>query len=273
MSTAAAKHVPVAGNRLLDIVDAEVRQRLLDAAELVPLTHRQIVADIDRPIEHVYFPLHGVLSVLSATTTGEAVETATVGPEGMTGIPVLLGADQMSCQTFCQVPGRAYRLPAAAFRAEVARSDELRGLLGRYAVSFIAQTSQTSACNRLHSMRERCARWLLQTHDRVNGGTFALTQDFLAQMMGVRRATVSEVASGLQRDGLIEYSYRQITVLDRVGLEAAACECYRIITAEYDRLVLGRNVPSYFSPDLTQEAPGTSALQPPTRTVEDVDRT
>jgi CRP-like cAMP-binding protein len=273
MNTSSDKHVPVPGNRLLDMVDVEVRSRLLEAAELVALTHRQIVADIDRPIEHVYFPLYGVLSVLSATMTGEAVETATVGPEGMTGVPVLLGADQMSCQTFCQVPGRAYRLPAAAFREQVAQSDELRGLLGRYAVSFLGQTSQTSACNRLHSMRERCARWLLQTHDRVNGATFALTQDFLAQMMGVRRATVSEVAAGLQRDGLIEYSYRQITVLYRAGLEAAACECYRIVTAEYDRLVLGKNVPSYFSPEMTQETPGTSALQPPTRTVEDIDRT
>ena len=166
--------------------------------------------------------------------TGEAVETATIGPEGMAGIPAFLDADQMSCQTFCQVPGRAYRLPVAAFRAEIDRSDELRRLLSRYVVAFHVQTSQTSACTRLHSMRERCARWLLHTHDRVNGGTFALTQEFLAQMMGVRRATVSEVAAGLQRDGLIEYSYRQITVLDRVGLEAAACECYRIITAEYD---------------------------------------
>lgn len=255
-------------NRLLELLDPEARAHIVSVAELVGLTHRQVIFDIDQPIPHVYFPLCGVVSVVSAVTSGEAVETATVGPEGMTGIAVLFGADQMSCQAFCQVPGRAYRIPTHVLREEVDRDPALRRLLGRYALSFLSQTSQTSACNRLHSMRQRCARWLLQTHDRVGGDTFALTQDFLAQMMGVRRATVSEVASELQRAGLIEYSYRQITVVDRPALERASCECYRIITAEYDRLVLGKDTPSFFSPATTQMAPGETALQPPEHTAD-----
>jgi CRP-like cAMP-binding protein len=255
-------------NRLLDKLSPDVRARVIAAAEHVPLKLREIVIDIDTPIRYAYFPTHGVVSFLAAMLTGEAVETATVGREGMTGIPLVLGARQVSIQAFCQVAGSAYRIPADEFIALLDSEPELRRAVGRYAVAFIGQSAQTSACNRLHSIRQRCARWLLETHDRVAGQTFGLTQEFLAQMLGVRRATVSQVQSALQRDGLIEYSYRQITVIDRAGLEAAACECYRIIATEYERLIGDTPAASVFSGVIVAKT-GETALESPSRSVED----
>ncbi len=265
-----AEHLvsPTVGrNRILDALSADTRTRLLGVAELVPLKLRQVMFDIDQPIEYVYFPVHGVVSIVSTTLAGEAIETATVGSEGMTGVPLLLGATQMSAQAFCQVAGRAYRIAAADFCAQLDSGSELRPAVARYALAFLTQTAQTSACNRLHTMRQRCVRWLLETHDRVAGETFNLTHEFLAQMMGVRRATVSEVASALQRDGLIDYSYRQITVRDRAGLESEACDCYRIIRCEYERLIDGKQVPSLFAGVTTAET-GDTALQAPTSTAD-----
>lgn len=255
-------------NRLLDALSAETRTRVLAAAEHVPLNLRAVMSDIDKPMEFAYFPTHGVVSIVSAVLSGEAIETGTVGREGMTGIPLVLGARQASTQAFCQVAGSAYRVPANDFVALVDQDPEFRGVVGRYALAFLAQTAQSSACNRLHTIRQRCARWLLETHDRVSGETFGLTQEFLAQMLGVRRATVSQIQSALQRDGLIEYSYRQITVLDRPGLEAAACECYRITAAEYARLVDGRETPSLFADTLSAKT-GETMLESPSSSVED----
>ena len=175
---------------------------------------------------------------------------------------MFLGSDRTSSQAFCQVSGSALRLSADAFREQLARSATLRTALGTYTLAFLTQTSQASACNRLHTMRERCARWLLETHDRVARETFDLTQEFLSEMLGVRRATVSEVASALQRDGLISYEYRRITVLDRDGLEAAACDCYRIIKHEYQRLIEGYVAPTVFA-DVRTSVDAQTALEPP----------
>jgi CRP-like cAMP-binding protein len=256
-------------NRLIAHLDAEIRERLTSAGDTVALKKKFVVIDIDRPIEHVYFPIDSVISVVAATRAGVAIETATVGCEGMVGLPLFLGSDRTTSQAFCQVSGTALRLSADAFREQLSQSDELRAALGTYTLAFITQTAQTSACNRLHTMRERCARWLLETHDRVARPTFDLTQEFLSEMLGVRRATVSEVATALQRDGLISYEYRRITVLDRSGLEAAACDCYRIIKREYDRLIEGRSTQTVFA-NVRTSVDAQTTLEPPAAPQSDV---
>jgi CRP-like cAMP-binding protein len=253
---------------LLEVLSPETRANILGVAELMPLQLRQVLFDIDTPIEYVYFPTHGVISIVSAVLSGEAIETATVGREGFAGLPLALGARQVSVQAFCQVAGAAYRIPAEPFIALLDQNGEFRNAVGRYTLAFLGQTAQSSACNRLHSIRQRCARWLLETHDRVSGQTFGLTQEFLAQMLGVRRATVSQVQSALQRDGLIDYSYRQITVVDRAGLEAAACDCYRITGSEYARLIDGREMPSLFA-SATSTVTGETALESPVGSTDD----
>lgn len=200
--------------------------------------------DVDRRIEYVYFPEDALISVVSVMTDGSAVETATIGDEGVVGLPVFLGTDRTPAQAFCQVPGQAYRLESDAFRRELARPGGLRDALSLYTQALFTQVAQSSACNRLHTMRERCARWLLQTHDRVGRDEFPLTQQFLSQMLGVRRATVTEAAGGLQADGLITYEYGRITIRDRRRLEAASCECYEITRREFARLLDGREAQS-----------------------------
>jgi CRP-like cAMP-binding protein len=168
---------------------------------------------------------------------GKAAEVGVVGKEGMLGLPVFLGTDRSSGQSFSQVPGESLRLGADAFRAAIQRSRALVDLLHRYTQALFTQVSQSAACNSLHSIEERCCRWLLMTHDRVETDEFVLTQEFLAIMLGVRRASVAEVAGKLQQAGLIHYRRGQMRILDRQGLEATACECYSVIRAEYERLL------------------------------------
>lgn len=175
---------------------------------------------------------------------GTAVEAATVGYEGMVGLPVFFGASRTQAQAVCQIAGRALRMEVAAFRAALGQGGKLPVMLGRYAQALFTLLGQSSACNRLHTMRERCARWLLMTHDRVDEDEFSLTQQFLSQMLGVRRATVTEAVGGLQAAGLIDYSYGRILILDRRGLEAAVCECYSIIHREFEQLLGNRDAPS-----------------------------
>ena len=226
------------GNRLLAALPEVDRQRLLTHLEPLEMTVRQPVYAPGEPIEHVYFPDGCVLSVLAVMDDGQAIEVATVGNEGMVGVPVLLGVATSQELAFCQVPGRARRMPAETFRELANDAGAVQALLQRYTYAYFSQLSQGSACNRVHSVDQRCARWLLMTHDRVGGRDhFELTQQFLAQMLGVRRATVTQAAGRLARAGLITYHRGVITIVDRTGLEAAACECYRIITDEHARLI------------------------------------
>lgn len=231
-------------NRILAALPPDERARLNGALEWVPLPFRQVVFEPNQIIEHVYFPEEGVVSIIGLMEDGSAVETATVGNEGMAGVPVFLGAMQMAGQAFVQVPGSAWRLHARALREEVRRGGALSRLLGRYTQALFTLVAQSSACNRKHAVEQRCARWLLMTHDRVDGDTFELTQHFLSQMLGVRRATVSEAAGALQDRGLIQYTRGRITVLDRPGMEAAACACYGIIRAEFARMLEGVELPT-----------------------------
>ncbi len=164
------------------------------------------------------------------------VEVGTVGNEGMVGLPVFLGRESVPLETFCQVPGRAVRMRSEVLRTEVHPGDKLHGLLRRFTQATFVFAARSSACNRLHSVGQRASRWLLHTHDRVGSDEFPLTQEFLALMLGVRRASVSGVAGDFREAGLISYSRGTIRVLDRIGLEARSCECYRIIREEFDRL-------------------------------------
>jgi CRP-like cAMP-binding protein len=226
-------------NRILAALPPDEWARLREHAQWVPMPLAKVVFEPNQPIEHVYFPEEGVVSIVGLVEDGSAVETATVGNEGMAGVPVFLGAMQMAGQAFVQVAGSAWRIPSTVLRDEVRRGGALAAALGRYTQALFTLVAQSSACNRKHAVEQRCARWLLMTHDRVGGDTFALTQLTLSQMLGVRRATVSEAAGALQQAGLIEYSRGRITVLDRAGLEAAACVCYAVIRAEFARLVDG----------------------------------
>lgn len=230
-------------NRILASLPAEEYARLEPHLERIGLEVRQVLFDYEQPIEHVYFPESMVASVLSFMADGTAVETATIGWEGLVGLPLFLGIDRTPAQCFCQIPGEALRMPARAFREAVGHGGQLTTMLNRYTQALFTLLAQSSACNRRHTVEERCARWLLQTHDRVGQDIFPLTQQFLSQMLGVRRATVSGAAGSLQSRGLIEYIYGQITIKDRPGLEAFACECYAIINREFARLLAGHELP------------------------------
>jgi CRP-like cAMP-binding protein len=235
---------PEPRNRILEALPAEDRERLEGSLERQSLAMRRVVIEPNQPIEEVWFPVDAVVSILGLLEDGSGIETATVGCEGMVGVPVYLGAMQMAGQAFAQVPGDAWRMSAEALREEVRRGGALPRLLGRYTQALFTLVAQSSACNRKHTLEQRCARWLLLTHDRVPGDTFDLTQLFLSQMLGVRRATVSEAATALQGRGLIEYTRGRLTVLDRPGLERASCGCYGIIRAEFGRMLDGLDLPS-----------------------------
>jgi CRP-like cAMP-binding protein len=166
-----------------------------------------------------------------------AVEIATVGNEGMVGLEIFLGGEHTPAAAFCQVQGRAARIAADVFRQLARDSSPFTALLLRYTQAVLTQVAQSAACNRVHSIEERCARWLLMTHDRVPGDRFELTQEFLAEMLGTRRPSVSVAASILQRAGFIRYSRGRVEIVDRAGLESAACECYAVIASEYERLI------------------------------------
>ena len=224
-------------NRLLTALPAELLEDLSSDLERVPLAFRAKLNEPGIPATHVYFPESAVLSMISTMDDGTLVEVATVGKEGMDGMPVLLGGGTAPISTICQVPGVGLRITAERFR-ELARTREVfTDVLHRYTQALMVQMAQNGACNRVHPIDERCARWLLMTHDRVGEQQFELTQEFLAIMLGSRRPAVSVAASTLQRAGLIRYTRGRVTVLDRDGLESASCGCYRIITSEYERLL------------------------------------
>jgi len=224
-------------NVLLAALPEEEQDLLNHRLEPVQLPLRLIIEEPDRPIEYAWFPHSGVVSIVSEMEDGGSVEVATVGREGFVGLPLVLDADAMPYRTLVQVPGKGERIPAAAFTALLPRLPTLHRLVLRYAMTLVTQIAQGSACNRMHPVEARCARWLLMTHDRVDSDTFPLTQEFLSQMLGVTRPSVSIAAGMLQRAGLIQYARGTVRILDRRGLEAASCECYRIITDEFRRLV------------------------------------
>jgi CRP-like cAMP-binding protein len=224
-------------NQLLAHLPQDELTRLQARLEKVQLALHDALLERSQPIRYVYFPCTAVGSALAQMANGTAVEAGTIGKEGMVGIPVLLGVDTGVETTVCQVAGEALRMSAAEFRQAIKQSDALRLVMQRYVQAYLSQVSQSVACNRLHSVEERFARWMLMTEDRAGSSEFRLTQEFIAQMLGVHRPTVSLVANTFQRAGLIEYKRGLIKILNRPGLEKAACECYRIVKDQYDRLM------------------------------------
>jgi CRP-like cAMP-binding protein len=224
------------GNRLLDNLSDPDRRTLAEALRPIDLSLRQSIYQRDEPVDRVYYPVNCVISLVAEMTDGRAVEIATIGNEGMVGLPLFLQTRLTSeHRAFCQIPGQALWMDADSFLACVDELPALRTALQRYTMTLFAQVAQSSACNRLHEIEQRCARWLLLTHDRVQSDTFPLTQEFLAQMLGVQRTSVNGVARSLQDAGAIRYTRGVIEVLDREKLEAASCECYQIIVREAER--------------------------------------
>jgi CRP-like cAMP-binding protein len=234
--TTGAIHPP-GENHLLAILPREALARLQPHLESVALAFRECLYAPNEPISQVYFPCSSVISLVLPLEGGAAIEVATVGNEGMLGLPAFLGAGSIPGEAFCQIPGQALRLGAQILHQETAAGGPLHDVLLRYTQGLMNQIAQSAACNRAHSIDERCARWLLTTHDRAGSDRFPLTQEFLAQMLGVRRAGVSAAASILQRAGFIRYSRGMMTITDRPGLESAACGCYRIVRDEFERLL------------------------------------
>lgn len=224
------------GNVLLATLSEEDRALLLPELERVSLEVGEVLYEPDAPITHVYFVHSGVASVVSAMAEG-TVEVGTTGREGFVGVPILLHADSSPTRTFIQVAGAADRMTASRLRELVAQSVTLERALYRFVQSYLEQVAQTAACNRLHTLEERCARWLLMTQDRIGSERLPLTQQFLSFMLGVHRPAVTLAAGALQKAGLIRYSRGKVTILDRTGLEAAACACYELTRRSVERLV------------------------------------
>jgi CRP-like cAMP-binding protein len=232
---------PQSGNRLLAALPPDEYARIRPHLTTVQLEQKQQIAVPNRRIEAVYFPIDSVTSVLAVTSDGGRVEVATIGNEGLAGLPVFLGAESSPSHAFVQVPGSAERMTAEVFRREASHDGALRQLLQRYAQGFLNQVSQATVCNQRHSAGQRLARWLLAVQDRVGCEEFQLTHEFMGQMLGVRRETVSDVAGALQQRRLISYRWGKLRVVDRPGLERAACECYRIVRNEFERLLQAPN--------------------------------
>ena len=229
-------------NRLLLALPRADYRALLPDLEAVTLPPGAVLFEAREQITHVFFPQRCVVSLVASAGDGSGVEAGLVGNEGMVGLSVFLGAPSASTRAVLQVPDGAWRMTAAAFGRAVGRGTALRHVMLRYTQAVLSQVTQVLACNQHHAVAPRCARWLLMTHDRVGADRFALTQEYLGQMLGARRPTVSIAARALRTLGLIRYSRGTISITDRAGLETAACACYYIMEADYAR-ALGRATP------------------------------
>jgi CRP-like cAMP-binding protein len=214
-------------NRMLAALSRRELDQLAGDLEFVALEWRHCAYEPHRKIRHTYFPIHGVMSIVTVMSDGTELEAATVGNEGCLGIAVSLGCSKTAMKAFCQVPGVAARIRVGAFQRELRRGGKLADVVGRCTEALICQLARTAACNSVHDIEQRCARWLLQTHDRMGTSPFPLTQKLLGAMLGVRRAGVNEACSRLRQAGLITYTRELIAILDRKGLERASCDCYQ----------------------------------------------
>lgn len=232
-------------NLLLSNIPARERNRVESFLEPVSLELREVLQQADKPITHVYFPLDFLCSTVIEMQDGETVEVGVTGNEGLVGIQLFLREETTNTNTFAQIPGEGLRMKAADFKQLVMdQGGPLHDLLHRYTHAFLTQVSQTAACNRLHSLDQRLCRWILMTHNRVQRDEFPITQEFIGQMLGVRRPTVSTTANILMQAGLVSYSRGRMKVINRKGLEDGSCECYRIIVRQFDR-VYGETWPTF----------------------------
>lgn len=220
------------GNQLLAALPPEDYKNLLAKSELTELNFGKTIYESDDIIRNVYFPKSGIISLLSTIDSQSILEIGIVGREGMVGLPVFLGVNRSKNKAIVQGKGKFLKVKTADFLKECEKSKILSRLLQRFAHSFLTQVSQSAVCNRFHQTNVRLARWLLMTHDRMETDEFVLTQEFLSNMLGVRREAVTIAASNFQQQKLISYTRGKITVLDRAGLEAISCRCYTIIKNE-----------------------------------------
>ncbi|HWW09731.1 MAG TPA: Crp/Fnr family transcriptional regulator [Candidatus Acidoferrales bacterium] len=224
------------GNRLLRALPVAERDRLRPKLTPMSLSMKTVLFEPGQEISAVHFPVDGVISLVTSLEDGAIVEVATVGNEGIVGVPLVHGGS-LAVRAISQVPGDTLRMDASVFMAEFERPGPFRDLVENYLQALFGQISQAAACNRLHSNEERLSRWLLMSHDRVGTETFPITHEFLGQMLGSRRATVTLSAGILQAAGLIRYHRGRVTIVDRDGLESVSCECYGVIKAALDRVI------------------------------------
>ena len=219
---------PMIRNRLLVSLPPEALDQLIEHLQPVDLPKKRVIYEVGAPLDHIYFIERGVASVLTMMEDGATSEVGMVGREGMIGVSALLGGRASAQHIVMQLPGAAHHISASRCKTVFERSPAVRAALLRFIEDLLNLSSQTAACNRLHSVEQRTARWLLMASDRLDSNVLPLTQEFLAAMLGVRRSGVSEAAGELQRSGLLRYRRGEITIIDREGLEKTACECYHL---------------------------------------------
>lgn len=224
-------------NHLLDALLSAELDRLSPDLELVEMPLGKVLYESGGILEHVYFPTNSIISLLYVMENGSSAEIAVVGNEGILGISLFMGGETTSSRAVVQSAGHAYRLKAQLLKDEFNRSGPVQRLLLRYTQALITQMAQTAVCNRHHTVEQQLCRWLLLSLDRLATDELTMTQELIANMLGVRREGVTDAAGKLQRDGLINYSRGRITVLDRPKLEKRSCECYQVVKIEFDRLL------------------------------------
>ena len=224
------------GNRLLSRLSEQDFQRLRPLMEEVTLEFKSVLYELHAPLTHVYFPLRGVISAIATMLNGDLIEVATIGNEGMVGLTTMIEEQDSHNRLVVQVQTDALRMSGEVFREQLSVSAPFRRLMVLYSTAYAFQVSHAVACNGLHVVQQRCCRWILMTQDRALANEFPLTHEFLSHMLGVRRVSVTSVLKPLQDAGLIRNRRGRIAVVNRKGLEAAACECYRSVRDEFDRL-------------------------------------
>jgi CRP-like cAMP-binding protein len=227
-------------NRILDALSQETRERVLPYLQRVQLPLGTVLAESGDALRHVYFPTDSIVSLLYVLQDGASAEIAVVGNDGVIGLPLFMGGETTTSRAIVQSAGSAYRLTGLRLRKEFERHGEMLRILLRYTQSLITQMAQTAVCNRHHTVDQQLCRWLLLSLDRLSSNRLVMTQELIANMLGVRREGVNEAAGKLQRRGVITYTRGRIVVLNRPALEELACECYRAVRNETDRLVPAR---------------------------------
>jgi len=224
-------------NHLLAALPEIDFNRIFPCLELVDLALGQAVYESGRIFSNVYFPITSIVSLLYVLENGASAEISVVGNDGVVGIALFMGGESMPNRAIVQSAGKAYRLDGQTLKQEFSRSGAFQHLLMRYTLALFSQMAQTAVCNRHHSVDQQLCRWLLLSHDRLAGDELIMTQELIADMLGVRREGVTEAAGKLQHAGLIHYSRGKITIVDRPGLEARVCECYAVVRQEFKRLL------------------------------------
>ncbi len=228
-------------NRLLGALSPAEQARIFPHLQLVQMPLGKVIYESGGTLRHVYFPINSIISLLYVLEDGASAEIALVGHEGLVGVSLFMGGDTTPSRAVVQSAGAAYRLPARRMQDEFHEDSTIQALLLRYTQALITQMSQTAVCNRHHSVEQQLCRWLLLSLDCLEGDQLAMTQELIANMLGVRREGVTEAAGKLQKLGVIHYSRGHITVIDRPRLEALCCECYSVVKRETDRLLPWRN--------------------------------